>query len=53
VPVVDLLTGSKKSTQEVVMYLIKFDLDGTLMNSSSFQNDLFSKAIQEIIKTTY
>jgi len=32
------------------MYLVMFDLDGTLVNSSSFQDDLFSKAIQEIIK---
>ena len=32
------------------MHLVMFDIDGTLVNSSNFEDDCYSKAIQEVIK---
>jgi len=35
---------------EAVVHLVMFDIDGTLVNSSSFEDICYSKAVQEVIK---
>jgi len=36
--------------EEVVVHLVMFDIDGTLVNSSSFEDVCYTKAVQEVIK---